>query len=75
MKRPDKIKIGMTVRTTKLDSTDGLFVKQEILDRRQEGKVGTIVGLVSGHGGDAWFILHQDNSMAAYWFTEFKNEK
>ena len=74
MNNVNDVRIGMKVKTTRLDSTAGMFVKQECLDRREIGKKGKIVSFVPGHGGDVWFV-EQDNDVAAYNYLEFEPVK
>lgn len=70
MENVNDVKPGMNVKITRLEKTDGMFIKQEYLDRRKAGEVGTVLNYVPGHGGDVWWI-RQSNGIAAYSFTEF----
>jgi hypothetical protein len=36
------------------------------------GVEGTVTGYVPGHGGDAWWVQHDDGSVAAYWYPELE---
>ena len=67
-----ELRQGMRVKTVpRLHSTDGLLVHQKHLAARDNNKVGTLINWVPGHGGDVWFVEHEDSSIAAYSFTEF----
>ena len=50
----------------------GIFVKQEILDRRTPGISGQICGFVPGHGGD---VNGEENTGSAYGWWEFELEE
>ena len=65
------IRIGIKVHIIKLESTSGMIVAQEHLNNRKLGLTGIVRCCVAGHGGDAWFIEHDDKSIGAYCFTEF----
>ena len=39
---------------------------------REPNKIGTVMGLVAGHGGDVWWVKHEDGTVSAYMFTEFE---
>ena len=61
---------GIDVRTAfELGSTDGMFVSSKNLEARKENVPGKIAGYVPGHGGDVYWIKHEDNTVGAY--TEF----
>lgn len=51
-----KIQSGMRVRVIADEGTTGMFIKPDILNRREIGKTGTVVSYVPGHGGDVWFV-------------------
>lgn len=69
----DEVKIGLRVRVTKLeDDITGMFVKKKYLDVRQVGIKGRITGYVPGHGGDIWWVEHDNGDVGAYIFTEFE---
>lgn len=69
----EKISLQMRVRTNpKLFSTAGFIVAQRCLDARRANAEGTIGGYVPGHGGDVWFVAHDDGSVGAYSTDEFE---
>lgn len=70
----DEIKIGLRVKVTTLGDAKGMFVKKEHLDVRTIGVKGTVVGYVPGHGGDVWWVKHDDGNVGAYVFDEFEKE-
>jgi len=55
------LKPGKTlIRTDKnLHSTAGMFVTQDVLDRRKADTEGILWSYVPGHGGDVWWVVHQ----------------
>ncbi len=63
-----------TIRTNaKLDDTKGMLINKRHLDQRRPSAEGRIVGIVAGHGGDVYWVLHPDTQTpAAYCFTEFE---
>lgn len=65
-------KTGIRVRVVSLGSTTGMLIKQIYLDARKVGIEGTYKGWVPGHGGDVWWIVHADQSVAAYMTTELE---
>jgi hypothetical protein len=68
----DQVKAGLRVKTTELGNTIGILVKPQYLDARREGVVGVDQSHVPGHGGDVWWVEHEDTRVvAAYVFTEF----
>lgn len=69
----DDVKIGLKVEITKLeDNTRGMFVAKKHLDVRRVGAKGTVVGYVPGHGGDVWWVRHDDETVGVYIFDEFE---
>lgn len=70
----DEIKIGLRVKVTKLGDTMGMLIKREHLDVRAVGVKGTVTGYVPGHGGDLWWVRHDDGHIGAYVFDEFEKE-
>jgi len=66
-----KVEIGIKVIVKKLESTKGFLIADKHLNIREVGKIGVVLQLVAGHGGDVWFV-QQDNGIAAYCFTEME---
>jgi hypothetical protein len=68
-----EVKIGMRVKIGKLGETTGMLIQPRHLDCRKEGVTGTVKGWVPGHGGDVWWVAH-DNSddVGAYVFNEME---
>lgn len=63
---------GTKIVTDKtLGSTAGILVKDEYLANRRPSAKGTILGFVPGHGGDIYWVQHEDESIAAYGWMEF----
>jgi hypothetical protein len=75
MKQPEFIlKNGTRICTNReLGQTRGLLVSESHLAARKANTVGTIHGVVGGHGGDVYFVAHLDGLCAAvYCFDEFE---
>lgn len=70
----EEVKVGLRVKVTKLEDTKGMMIKREHIDVRTVGVKGTVVGYVPGHGGDIWWIKHDDGKIGAYVFDEFEKE-
>lgn len=68
----EDIAIGLRVKIMTLGDTKGMFIKKEHLDVRKIGVKGTVIGYVSGHGGDIWWIKHDNGQIGAYVFDEFE---
>jgi hypothetical protein len=67
---PNGIDVGVRIKTTTLGSTKGIFVRQHFLDARKAGVTGTVTGFVSGHGGDVWWVEHEDKTVGVYSVSE-----
>lgn len=52
--------------------TVGVFVSDIYLNQRHAGKTGTLWGFVPGHGGDIYWVEHDDGSRAVYGWREFE---
>jgi len=67
---------GARIRThAELGSTRGMMIVDKHLAARAPNSVGTIVGVVGGHGGDVYWVEHSiGGDAAAYCFTEFELE-
>lgn len=69
----DKYESGLRVRITKDEGTMGMMIAAKNLNNRAVGKTGKVKGYAPGHGGDVWWIEHDDGSgAAAYCHTEFE---
>ena len=68
------VKIGLRVEVKTLGDTKGMMIKRQHLDVRTIGVKGTVIGYVPGHGGDVWWIKHDDGNVGAYVFDEFEKE-
>ena len=66
------VKVGLEVRITKLGDTRGMNINTEYLETRTINATGIIVGYVSGHGGDVWWIDHGNKVIGAYAYDEFE---
>jgi len=63
------------VTHAELGSTAGMMVKHEYIAARRPSAKGTMRGWVPGHGGDVWWVEHEDGSVAAYCFDELEFTK
>ncbi len=66
MKDGDKVRVGF------LGSTAGIFVKMKYLEARREGAEGQALFPISGHGGEVWWVRHDDETIAAYLENELR---
>lgn len=67
------IKPTLKIRTNpELHLTTGMMIREDYLRNRKPNAVGTIHGYVGGHGGDVWWVIHEDESIAPYMFSEFE---
>jgi len=73
MQEPTKVLApGTRVITNKLHSTKGMLITAKHLDVRASGIKGTIRGYVPGHGGDIYWVEHDDTKeVGAYGWHEF----
>lgn len=67
----ENLRNGLKVKVTKLGKGEGLFVVPRHLEARKENVTGVLHQHIPGHGGDGWFVVH-DNSqeIGAYWIDE-----
>ena len=67
------VKPNMKVATVRLRETTGIIVGDRHLEVRKAGVAGTVLGQVPGHGGEVWFVKH-DNSqeVGAYCYDELE---
>jgi len=54
----------------RLGSEAGLLVEESALRSRQMGAIGTVLSWIPGHGGDAWWLRHDDGGVGAYLVNE-----
>ncbi len=67
------LKHGTRIKThERLGSTAGMLIKQTYLDQREPNSTGYIAGIVGGHGGDVYWVQHDNGKQAAYCFDEFE---
>lgn len=55
-----------------LQSTAGLMVTHAALRNRRSSADGVECGYVGGHGGDVWWVLHDDGTVAPYMLMELQ---
>lgn len=64
---------GTKIVTDKvLGSTSGIFVRPQYLEARRPNAKGTIKNWVAGHGGDIYWVEHEDKTIAVYGWMEFE---
>jgi hypothetical protein len=67
------VKPDLRVRTGELESTTGMIIPSDFVTPRKAGITGTVIRVVPGHGGDVWFVKHDNtHEVAAYCFTELE---
>lgn len=72
---PDYIlRIGTRVLTNEtLGPTTGMMVPGRHIAQRRPACRGTINGVVGGHGGDVYWVLHEHSTaVAPYCWSEFE---
>lgn len=47
-------------------------MRAQHLECRRPSAKGTIRGWVPGHGGDVWWVEHEDGTVGAYCFDELE---
>ena len=55
-----------------LGSTAGMMVAARHRGCRRPSAKGTVRGRVPGHGGDVWWVEHEDGTVGAYCFDELE---
>lgn len=67
------VREGMRVRTTKLGDTLGMMINAKHILVRRAGVIGVVRSYVPGHGGDVWFVQHENSDeVGAYVFDEIE---
>lgn len=61
---------GERVIVRRLGSTEGFLIHPRPMSCRKLGAVGTATSYVPGHGGDVWFVQHDDGTVGAYCYDE-----
>ncbi len=74
--KENEARVGMRIMTRRLGKkgTMGMLIHKKHLSVRKRDVVGTLLQQVPGHGGDVWFVKHNDgtNQVGAYCFTEME---
>lgn len=55
-----------------IDKDPGFLVKKHHLECRKPSVSGIICGVVPGHGGDVYWVKHEDETIGAYGYPEFE---
>lgn len=68
----EKVQTGMKVCTVSelRKNTKALAVEENFLNSRTPNTKGTVGMYVAGHGGDVWWVYHEDGTVAPYVFDE-----
>lgn len=76
MKEPEQVlAAGTRIRTHDvIDGNAGILVKKKYLNARRVSTEGNIAGFVPGHGhgGDVYWVVHDDDTVAVYGWEEFE---
>lgn len=75
MKEPKQVLAAGTrvVTHEHLESTEGMFVSAAHLLSRKPNATGVVKGCAAGHGGDVYWVNHEDGSIVAvYSWSEFE---
>ena len=60
------------VTDKRLGSTSGIFVRPQYIEARRPSAKGVIKNWVAGHGGDIYWVEHEDGAIAVYGWMEFE---
>lgn len=67
-----EVRLGLRVKTVEeLGTTKGMLINIRHLEARESNKFGVVGGYVPGHGGDVWWVRHEDDTVGAYAVGEF----
>ena len=77
MKQPEfvleeGVKVITHAHCSEAVGTTGMLVHQRHLKARRGNTKGTIQGWIPGHGGDVYWVAHEDKTVGAYCFAEFE---
>lgn len=74
MNEPNEVlATGTKIQTHKqLEAPTGFIVKARYLEARRTNSFGVVGGFVPGHGGDVYWVRHDDGEVAVYGFWEFE---
>lgn len=71
----NKVHAGLRIKTKRLkkSGTDGMLIHPKHLSVRRRDVTGTVLGMVPGHGGNVWFVRHDNSAhVGAYAFNEME---
>lgn len=69
-----ELKAKKRVKVTDLYEPSGIIALPEYLDNRQPDLLGILYRPMEGHDG-AWWVQHDDGTIAPYWFHELSIDK
>lgn len=77
MKQPETVlQQGTKIKThEKLNEPHGMLLGANALENRAPSTVGSIMLPAPGHGGDVYFVKHDEGVVAAYCWDEFELEE
>lgn len=63
---------GTRIRTEqKIGTTNGMVAMPSLTNNRRVDALGRIRGILPGHGGDVYWVTHDDGTVAPYAYEEF----
>ena len=69
------VKPGMRIVITDITTTVGFNVAKEHIANRVLHARGTVLGYISGHGGEVYAVEHDVGTIAVYHYSEFESIK
>jgi hypothetical protein len=69
---PNGVKIVTNATPNGSLGSAGILVKKKYLEARRPNMKGEIAGFVSGHGGDVYWVRHENGQIATYGWWEFE---
>ena len=69
------VKVGMRIVVTDIKTTTGYNVATEHIANRRLHARGTVLGYISGHGGEVYAVEHDAGPIAVYHYREFESIK
>lgn len=66
------VKVGMRIVVTDIKPTIGYNVAKVHIANRALHARGTVLGYISGHGGEVYAVEHDAGSIAVYHYSEFE---
>ena len=67
------LKVKVKIRSS--EQCEGYFVHPKNITTRRPGALGHYRGFVPGAGGDVWWVIHEDSTVAAYQVDELTDRR